>query len=79
VARADVLRLAREKGKRSHLGAYRKGYPTDVLKFGVDVVGLAHLTGHCDPSMVSRVYARVQQDPEYMAGQAEKAKKKRDA
>jgi hypothetical protein len=33
--------------------------------------------GHRDPSMLSRVYARVQQDPEYMRELAKKAKRTR--
>lgn len=61
----DQQRLARELGTKYHLGAFRKGYATEALKSGVDVIGLAHLMGHRDPSMLSRVYARVQQDPEY--------------
>jgi integrase len=71
----DQQRLARELGTKYHLGAFRKRYATEALKSGVDVIGLAHLMGHRDPSMLSRVYARVQQDPEYMAELARRAKK----
>ncbi len=35
---------------------------------------VAHLLGHADASMVSRVYARVQQDPSFMAEAARRAK-----
>lgn len=73
----DEMRQARELGTKYHLGAFRKGYATEALKAGVDVIGLAHLMGHRDPSMLSRVYAKVQQDPEYMAELAIKAKRKR--
>jgi integrase len=75
----DQQRLARELGTKYHLGAFRKGYATEALKSGVDVIGLAHLMGHRDPSMLSRVYARVQQDPEYMAELARRAKRPRKA
>ena len=71
-------RLQKKIGKKFHIGAFRKGYATEAMKKGVDLVGLAHLMGHRDPSMVSRVYAHVQQDPEYMAGLAEKARKPQD-
>ena len=73
----DQQRLARELGTKYHLGAFRKGFATEALKAGVDVIGLAHLMGHRDPSMLSRVYVRVQQDPEYMGELARKAKQKR--
>jgi integrase len=75
----DQQRLARELGTKYHLGAFRKGYATEALKSGVDVIGLAHLMSHRDPSMLSRAYAPVQQDPEYMAELARRAKKPRKA
>lgn len=60
-------RLEKKVEKKYHLGAFRKGFATKALKAGVDTVTLAHLMGHRDPSMVSRVYGQVQQDPEHMA------------
>lgn len=66
--------LAREHGTKYHLGAFRKGYATEALKNGVDTVTVAHLLGHSDASMVSRVYAKVQQDPRFMAEAARRAK-----
>lgn len=75
----DQQKLARELGPKYHLSAFRKGYATEALKAGVDVISLARLLGHRDPSMLSRVYAQVQSDPEYMAEQAIKAKKPRKA
>jgi integrase len=70
----DAERLAREHGTKYHLGAFRKGYATEALKNGVDTVTVAHLLGHADASMVSRVYAKVQQDPRFMAEAARRAK-----
>ncbi len=67
-------RLEKKVGKKYHLGAFRKGFATEALKAGVDTVTLAHLMGHRDPSMVSRVYGHVQQDPEHMAAAANRAK-----
>lgn len=75
----DEQKLARELGTKYHLGAFRKGYATEALKAGVDVVGLAHLMGHRDPSMISKVYGQVQHDPEYMASLSERTKRKRKA
>ena len=71
---SDAETLARNHGKKYHLGAFRKGYATEALKNGVDTVTLAHLLGHADASMVSRVYAKVQQDPKFMAEAARRAK-----
>jgi integrase len=73
----DEQRLARELGTKYHLGAFRKGYATEALKAGVDVVGLAHLMGHRDPSMISKVYGQVQHDPEYMASLSRRTKRNR--
>jgi integrase len=70
----DQHRLAREVGTKYHLGAFRKGFATEALKAGVDTVTVAHLLGHRDPSMVSRVYGHVQQDPEHMAAAVRRAK-----
>jgi integrase len=73
-AQRENTRLAREHGVKYHLGAFRKGYATEALKNGVDTVTVAHLLGHADASMVSRVYAKVQQDPRFMAEAARRAK-----
>lgn len=73
-ARKDAESLAREHGTKYHLGAFRKGYATEALKNGVDTVTVAHLLGHSDASMVSRVYAKVQLDPRFMAEAARRAK-----
>ncbi len=70
-------RLRKKLGKKYHLGAFRKGYATEALKAGIDTVSLAHLLGHRDPSMVSRVYGQVQNDPAHMADMANKAKRPR--
>jgi hypothetical protein len=56
-----------------HLGAFRKGYTTEGLKNGVDTVTMAYLLGHANAVMVSKVYALVEKDPEYMAASARKA------
>jgi integrase len=71
----DEVTLARELGTKYHLSAFRKGFATEALKAGVDTVTVAHLLGHRDASMVSRVYGHVQQDPEHMAAAAKRAKR----
>jgi integrase len=67
-------RLKKKLGRKLHLGAWRKGFATEALKAGIDTVTVAALLGHQDGTMVSRVYGRVQQDPEYMAKAARRAK-----
>jgi integrase len=71
-------RLKKKIGKKYHLGAFRKGYATEALKAGIDTVTLSHLLGHRDPSMVSRVYGQVQNDPKHMADSARRAKRPTD-
>jgi integrase len=66
-------RLQKKIGKKFHLGAFRKGYTTQALKNGVDTISVAALLGHKDAVMVSRVYAKVSQDPEHMAEMARRA------
>lgn len=67
-------RIALEHGPELHLGAFRKGYCTEALKNGVDTVTVANLMGHGNAVMVSRVYAKVQQDPAFMAEAARRAR-----
>jgi integrase len=67
-------RVEKRIGRKLHLGAMRKGWVTEALKNGVDVHTAAHLAGHRDSTMLARVYARVQADPEFMARMAGKAK-----
>jgi integrase len=74
--RKDIKKRAMELTKQYHLGALRKGYATEALKAGIDVVSLAHLMGHRDPSMISKVYGQVQHDPDYMASLAKRTKRK---
>jgi integrase len=77
--RADSIncafeRLKKKIGRKVHLGAFRKGFTTEALKNGVDTVTTAHLLGHSNAVMVSRVYGKVQQDPAFMAEAARRAK-----
>ena len=66
-------RLKKKIGVKFHLGAYRKGFVTQGIKNGVDLATLAHLSGHRDATMISKVYSRVQADPVHMADSARRA------
>ena len=68
-------RLKKKIGRKLHLGAWRKGYATEALKAGIDLLSVAHLLGHRDGTMISKVYGRVQDDPAHMADMARRAKK----
>jgi integrase len=70
-------RLKEKTGVKFHMGAYRKGFVTNALKNGVDTVTLAHLVGHANAAMISRIYGKVQQDPEFMAEASRRASKGR--
>lgn len=67
-------RLQKKLGRKLHLGAFRKSWATEALKNGVDPVTAAHLLGHRDTAMISRVYAKVQQDPIHMRNAMKRAK-----
>ncbi len=67
-------RLKEKLGVKYYLGAFRKGFTTEGLKNGIDTLTMAHLLGHSNGAMVSRIYGQVQQDPKYMAASARKAK-----
>lgn len=67
-------RLERRMGRRFHLGAFRKGWATEALKNGVDVLTAAHLMGHSNANMLAKHYAKMQADPAFMAGAARRAR-----
>lgn len=69
------MRLRKKLNFEVHLGALRKGFCTEALKAGVDTVTVAHLMGHADVTMVSRVYGKVAQDKSWMAEAARRAKR----
>jgi integrase len=68
-------RIEKKIGKKLHLGAMRKGFTTEALKAGLDTLTVAHLLGHRDGTMISRVYGKVQQDPVHMLDASRRAKK----
>jgi integrase len=72
--RKEIKRLALEHGQKFHLGAFRKSFATEALKNGVDPITASHLLGHKDTAMLSRVYARLAQDPEYLRGAAKRVR-----
>ena len=72
--RKETVKRALQLSKRYHLGAFRKGYATEGLKNGVDTITLANLMGHVNGAVLSRIYAKVQQDPDFMAESARKAR-----
>lgn len=67
-------RLRAKLGRKLHLGAFRKGWATEALKNGVDVLTAAHLMGHANSNMLARHYARMQADPAFMAEAARRAR-----
>lgn len=67
-------RLERKMGRRLHLGAFRKGWATEALKNGVDVITTAHLMGHANSNMLARHYAKMQADPKFMGEAAKRAR-----
>ena len=66
--------LARRTGKRFRFGHLRKGYATQALINGVDVITLSHLMGHKDTAMLAKHYAKVHKNTRHMAESALRAK-----
>jgi integrase len=71
------VRLEKRVGMKFHLGALRKGFATEALKAGIDTVTVGALLGHRDGTMVSKVYGKIQQDPEFMAQSLKRSKRNR--
>lgn len=59
-------RLAKKIGRKFALVDFRHSFVTRLLKAGVDPFTIAALCGHADLSMIAKVYAHVQQDPEHL-------------
>lgn len=59
-------RLAKKIGRKFALVDFRHSFVTRLLKEGVDPITIAALCGHADLSMIAKVYAHVQQDPEHL-------------
>ncbi|MEI7921416.1 MAG: site-specific integrase [Planctomycetota bacterium] len=74
-ARQAFSRHNKKTGLNTHLGAFRKGYCTEALKSGLDTVTVSHLMGHVNAVMVSKVYAKVQHDTEFMHSASRRAKR----
>jgi integrase/recombinase XerC len=73
--KCQFQRLRKRNSISLHLGAFRKGFCTEALKAGLDTVTVAHLMGHKDAVMVSRVYGKVAQDKSWMIEAAKRAKR----
>lgn len=55
--------------------AIRHSFATEGLKRGMDSLTLAQLMGHSDSSMLSRHYAHLSRNPDYLREQANKVRK----
>ena len=72
-----LQRISEKCGFRVIAYGARHSYATNALiDGGVDPVSLAHLMGHKDVAMVSRVYSHLAKNPDFLRKQAEKAAKK---
>ena len=77
---AIVLRMRRigeKTGFRVIAYGARHSYATTALaEGGIDPISVAHLMGHRDTTMVSRVYSHLAQNPDYLRKQAKRAIRK---
>ena len=75
-----TTRITKKVGFRVIAYGARHSYATNALtQGGVDPVSLAHLMGHKDTAMVSRVYSHIAKNPDFLRQQAKKAIRKRGA
>ncbi|WP_425400162.1 tyrosine-type recombinase/integrase [Aeoliella sp.] len=67
-------RISEKVGFRVVAYGVRHSWATRALADGgVDPISVAHLMGHRDTTMVSRVYSHLSQNPDYLRQQAERA------
>tara|TARA_R110002049_G_scaffold309101_2_gene516894 strand:- start:20310 stop:21317 length:1008 start_codon:yes stop_codon:yes gene_type:complete len=75
-----LTRISKKVGFRVIAYGARHSYATNALtQGGVDPVSLAHLMGHKDTAMVSRVYSHIAKNPNFLREQAEKAVRRKSA
>ncbi|MEM8669324.1 MAG: tyrosine-type recombinase/integrase [Planctomycetota bacterium] len=67
-------RLREKLGQPMCAYAIRHSFATEGLKAGCDSLTLAQLMGHSDTTMISRTYAHLARNPEYLREQARKLK-----
>ena len=75
-----LTRISEKVGFRVIAYGARHSWATQALtEGGVDPISVAHLMGHRDPTMVSRVYSHLSKNPKFLRQQARKAVRKREA
>ena len=75
-----LTRISEKVGFRVIAYGARHSWATNALtEGGVDPISVAHLMGHKDPTMVSRVYSHLAKNPKFLREQAIKAIQKRSA
>ena len=69
-----LTRITKKVGFRVIAYGARHSWATNALvDGGVDPISVAHLMGHRDTTMVSRVYSHIAKNPEFLRKQAIKA------
>ena len=68
-------RLKKKLGKAMCAYAIRHSYATEGLKSGMDSLVLAQLMGHADTTMLSRTYAHLARNPDFLRRQAKSLRK----
>ncbi len=74
-----LSRVSKKVGFRVIAYGARHSWATHALMDGgVDPISVAHLMGHRDPTMVSRVYSHLSKNPNFLRQQAHNAVRKRN-
>lgn len=78
--KSRLTRISKKVGFRVIAYGARHSFATNALtEGGVDPISVAHLMGHRDTSMVSRVYSHLSKNPQFLRQQAALAIQKREA
>lgn len=76
--KCQLTRVSEKVGFRVIAYGARHSFATEAItKGGVDPISVAHLMGHKDPTMVSRVYSHIAKNPQFLRQQALRAMENR--
>lgn len=77
--KCQLTRVSKKVGFRVIAYGARHSFATQALtEGGIDPISVAHLMGHRDPTMVSRVYSHIAKNPNFLREQARKAVQKKE-
>jgi integrase len=77
--RKQEYKLARKHARKRTLYHFRHSFATAALRRGLDPLTVSILLGHTNPSTLTKVYAHLSQDPDFLRNAAKRATGDADA